>query len=161
MKYHYINTAKIRLWASFADMALCAAQYVNMRAMVGAFKYAGHDDFAIFQDTAADRTDPGLVSVQAVDTALDMHEPVLAAVQGGENHGLYQFARQEFGGTDRAVPGIAGVGLLGVLVFPELFGVVPVRGDLAREGLAGRGLKDNIKEQGKAKPEEGYDGDDK
>jgi hypothetical protein len=159
-----IKTAPVRLWGPFADVAFGTAQYVDVGTVVGALKDAGHDDFTFFQEAATDRTYPGLVSVQAVDAAFDVHEPVFAAVQRGDDQGLYQFARRELHRTNRAVPGICpGRARTGRrrTVGLQIVGIVPFFPSPASGVFAGRGLQDDIIEESKAKPEEGYDGDDK
>jgi len=75
---------------------------MDMRTAAGTFKKAADEDFIAEQNCSANRANAIPFSAEAVDTALYMHEPVFAAVQGGEGGGAYQFVVVEFGGTYRA-----------------------------------------------------------
>jgi len=70
---------------------------MDMGAAAGAFKKPGNEDFVFFEDFAADRANAVPVSVEAVDAAPYMHEPVFAAVQGRKGQGADQFPLFQFG----------------------------------------------------------------
>ena len=59
---------------------MTAAQNMHVGTTAGAFKKAGDEDLILMENNSADRTYAVPVSVEAVNTASDMHEPVLAAV---------------------------------------------------------------------------------
>ena len=62
-----------------------------MGTAAGAFKQAGNEDFVFSENYAADRAYPGSIAPEAVKAALDVHEAIFAAVQGGKGGRAYQF----------------------------------------------------------------------
>jgi hypothetical protein len=69
---------------------------MDMGTAAGPFEHAGYQDFIVFQDSAADRADPGPIAVEAVDAASYVHEPVLAAVKRREGRRFDQFSFVQF-----------------------------------------------------------------
>jgi hypothetical protein len=104
------------------------AQHMHMGAAVGAFKHSGYEDVSIIKVDAADRADPGAAAAKTEGAAPDVHEPVLAAGEGGEGLGFYQLAFVQPGGTDRADLSFArgAASLAGLLPF---WPVLPTQAD--------------------------------
>ena len=70
---------------------------MNVGTAEGPFKNTGYKEIIECHFCPADRTDAFALSVETVDTAVNMHESVLAVVQGGESRRLNLFAADEFG----------------------------------------------------------------
>ena len=81
---------------------------MDMGTAARPLKEAANEDFAFLQNQAADRAYAVPVSPEAVHAALDVHEPILAAVQGRKGRGKYQNPLFQFGGAHRTGLGIAG-----------------------------------------------------
>ena len=69
---------------------------MNMGAAAGALKEAANEDFLLSQDYSANRANPIPFSQKAVNATLDVHEPVLSAVQGRKSRGFYQLSFPQF-----------------------------------------------------------------
>ena len=107
------------------------AQHVNV-GTAGLVKKPGHKEFFFPEDRPADRADPAALSLQAVDAAGNVHEPVVAP-QGRECRGLNPFTPFQPGAADRAGPGRAGEAFTpgtGAPAFPPEHG----HGNAARDG---------------------------
>jgi hypothetical protein len=81
-----------------------------MGLSVGPFKNAGDEDFIFMQLNPADRADSGPISVDAIGTAFNVHEPVFAGKRR-KGHGFYQAAFFKAGRTDRTGLRVAGAAL--------------------------------------------------
>jgi hypothetical protein len=104
----------------------------------GAVKHAAHKEFIVPEEAPADRADPGPVPIKTIDTAPDVHEPVLAGKRG-KGHGFDQFALLKPGGTDRTGLGSTGNAFPPGASFPFVpFGVMGARtaGKAEEEGVA-------------------------
>ena len=89
-------------------LALSTANDMDMGTAARTLKKTGNKDLVMPKDYTADRALPVPVSLEAVNTAPDVHEPVFAAVQGREGQGANQLPLLEFCGTNRAGLGIPG-----------------------------------------------------
>jgi hypothetical protein len=86
--------------------AATAAKNMHMGA-AGFFKHPGHQYLIHADNRPANRADPLAASVQAVSAAPDVHHPALAG-HSREGGRFDPFLNAQFGGTNRANPGIAG-----------------------------------------------------
>jgi len=103
-----VKSAAFALTDSAGSSASCTAQYMDVGAAAGAFKKAGDKDFITFKNYSAHGAYPVAIAPEAVEAAFDVHETILAAVQGREGGGAHQFSFLEFRGADRADLGISG-----------------------------------------------------
>jgi hypothetical protein len=128
---------------------------MDMGAAAGALEHPGYEDLVFLEGMAADRAYSGPVSVEAVDAALDVHKPVLAAVEGREGKGFYQFPLPEL---DRAYR--TGLGSAGEAFAPG-FPAPPLGAYSEPESPPAGGFNADVEEEGITEPEEGCGGDDK
>jgi hypothetical protein len=104
----------------------------------GTVEHAADKEFIVSQQGSADGTHPGPVSLQTIDAALEVHQPVPAG-KGGKGHGFDQFTFFKTGGTDRAGLGRAGDAFPPGASFPSMpFGVTRARsaGKAEKKGVA-------------------------
>ena len=113
-----------------------------MGAAARTLKEAADKNFVSFKNNAADRALPIPLSNEAVNAAPDVHEPVSAAVQGGESQGFYQLSVLQFGAAYRAGLGISGCAFttgFGTAAAPEPDSLYPSPGGdthAEEEGIA-------------------------
>ena len=121
---------------------MSAANNMNMGAAAGAFKEAGNEDFISFKNDATDRAYPITIPAEAVKTAFNMHETILAAVQRRESGGAYCFSIAQLGRAYGANLGITrGAYTLGF-------------GAPSSLGRSTAGRHDKFKKEGGTKPEQ-------
>jgi hypothetical protein len=115
-------------------------------------------DFICLKNRTADRADSIARTVKAVNTAPDVHEPLLAAIRGGENCRAYQFPFGKLPGTYRA--SLGGITVTGrnfafwffVILFTVLSAILFTL-IILRTLLPGDNAKSDKK--GKTQPEQG------
>jgi hypothetical protein len=114
----------------------------------GFVKEPGKKDLVPGDYGPADRTDPDPIPFETINTADNMHHPVLSLPHGRKSGGLYPFPRGQPGGTNRA-------GLGGTRGRPGVFrhrkgplSFLPAAGDIKA------GFMSHSEKKGIAKPEE-------